>query len=58
MRKGVAWDTQVQPEGMPPGRFSAVPHPPINNVGVVVVMGDLNGALNWPSGPLTRLRSH
>lgn len=47
--QGVAWDPQVQPEDIPRGRFSADSHPPINNVGVAVVMGDLDGALNWPS---------
>lgn len=47
--QGVAWDLQVQPEDIPPGGFSADSHPPINNVGVAVVMGDLDGALNWPS---------
>lgn len=47
--QGVAWDPQVQLEDIPPGRFSADSHPTINNVGVAVVMGDLDGALNWPS---------
>lgn len=48
--QGVAWYSQVQPEEMPPRRFCAVPHP-INNVGVVVIMGDLDRALNWPAAP-------